>query len=178
MYQEVVKMIAGALAVLDTEERRNELAEFYTQNKSGLYAFALSKTHNREKAEDAVQEDFLRIAKYTEIFFSLSVHKRVSYAVIVTRNAVNDILSECAKSSEMSEAVEDNSPSVEDMFLGNAAAKELKAFFKLMPEAQKEALILKIVHKMSTAEIANALNISEPTARKRVSNTYKTIRKC
>lgn len=119
----------------------------------------------------------MRIAKYPERFFSLSVHKSVSYAVIVTRNAVNDILSECAKSSEMSEAVEDNSPSVEDMFLGNAAAKELKAFIMAMPEAQREALILKIVHEFSTAEIANALNISEPTARKRVSNAYKTIRK-
>lgn len=38
-------------------------------------------------------------------------------------------------------------------------------------------MILKIVHEFSTAEIANALNISEPTARKRVSNAYKTIKR-
>lgn len=170
-------MIAGALAVLDTEERRNELAEFYTQNKSGLYAFALSRTHNREKAEDAVQEAFLRIAKYPESFFSLPVHKRISYAVIVLGNAINDIISESAKFSELPETVEDNSPSVEDIALGNVAADELKAFIMAMPEAQREAVILKLVHGMTTSEIANALNISEPTARKRVSNAYRTIRK-
>ena len=62
-------MIAGTLAALDTEERRNELAEFYKENKNALYAFALSRTHNREKAEDAVQEAFLRISKYPEGFF-------------------------------------------------------------------------------------------------------------
>lgn len=170
-------MISGALAALDTEERRNELAEFYEQNKSGLYAFALSRTRNREKAEDAVQEAFLRIAKYPETFFALPVHKRMSYAVIVTGNAVNDILTERAKFAELPDNTEDNSLSVEDTALGNISAEELKAFIKAMPEAQRQAVILKIVHEMTTAEIAASLNISEPTARKRVSNACKTIKK-
>ena len=170
-------MIAGALAALDTEERRNELAEFYKENKNALYAFALSRTHNREKAEDAVQEAFLRISKYPEGFFALPVHKRMSYAVIVTGNAVNDILSQSAKSAELPDTVEDNSLSVEDVTLGNISAGELRAFIMKMPEVQRQAIILKIVHGMTTAEIANAMNVSEPTARKRVSNAYKTIRK-
>lgn len=170
-------MILSALAVLETEERRNEIAEFYEQNKSGLYVFALSRTRNREKAEDAVQEAFLRIVKYPETFFALPVHKRMSYAVIVTGNAVNDILSESAKSSELPDTIEDNSLSVEDTALGNISAEELKVFIRAMPEAQRQAVILKIVHDLSTAEIACVLNISEPTARKRVSNAYKTIKK-
>lgn len=170
-------MICGSLAVLNTEERRNELSEFYKQSKSGLYAFALSRTKNRELAEDAVQETFLRIAKYPERFFSLPVHKRMSYAVIVTGNVINDLLNESARSAELPENTEDNSLSVENKALGNIAFEELKAFIKQMPEAQRQAVILKIVHGMTTAEIANALNISEPTARKRVSNAYKTIEK-
>ena len=32
-------MIAGTLAAINTEERRNELAEFYKEHKNGLYAF-------------------------------------------------------------------------------------------------------------------------------------------
>lgn len=170
-------MIGAALAVIGSEERRNELSEFYEQNKNGLYAFALSRTHNREKAEDAVQETFLRIAKYPERFFSLPVHKRISYAVIVTRNAVNDILGESARSAELPETIQDTSLSVEDFSIGNIAAEELKAFILKMPEAQRSAIILKIVHEMTTAEIAAVLGISEPTARKRVSNAYKTIQR-
>lgn len=118
-------MIGGALAVLETEERRNELAEFYADHKSDLYAYALSRTHNREKAEDAVQETFLRIAKYPERFFELPVHKRMSYAVIVTGNAVKDILNESARSAELPDNTEDNSLSVENVALGNVAAEEL-----------------------------------------------------
>lgn len=170
-------MISSALAVIESEERRNELAEFYKQNKSGLYAFALSRTHNREKAEDAVQETFLRIAKYPEKFFSLPVHKRMSYAVIVTGNVIHDLLNENAKYSEIDDSFPDDSLSVEDKALGNIASEELKAFIMKMPNAQREAIILKMVHEMTTAEIAGVLNISEPTARKRVSNAYRTIEK-
>jgi len=169
-------MIEGELAVFDIEERRNELAEFYAEHKNGLYAFALSRTHNREKAEDAVQETFLRIMKYPERFFALPVHKRMSYAVIVTRNAIHDIQSGSSQTEELPETMADESLSVEDTVLGEISAEELKAFIRRMPEAQREAIILKIVHEMSAEEIANALNISEQTARKRVSNAYKTIR--
>lgn len=170
-------MISAALAVLDTEERRDELSEFYERHKSDLYAFALSRTHNRERAEDAVQEAFLRIAKYPEGFFALPVHKRISYAVIVTRNAIADILGENAKYFELDEATADDGISVEDCSIGNIAAEELKAFIRRMPEAQRSAIILKLVHGMTTREIAAALNISEPTARKRVSNAYRSIEK-
>ncbi len=174
-------MIEAALAALDTEERRNELAEFYAEHKNALYAFALSRTHNREKAEDAVQEAFLRIAKYPERFFALPVHKRMSYTVIVTGNVIRDLLSGNAQCAELSDDdfnnIADGALSVEDKAIGNIAAKQLKAFIMRMPVAQREAIILKIVHEMTTAEIAASLNISEPTARKRVSNAYRTIEK-
>lgn len=170
-------MISAALAVLDIEDRRNELSEFYKRHKNALYAFALSRTHNRERAEDAVQETFLRIAKYPDGFFALPVHKRISYAVIVTRSAIADIFGENARYSELNEATPDDGLSVEDMALGSIAAEELKAFIMKMPEAQRSAIILKLVHGMTTREIAAALNISEATARKRVSNAYRTIEK-
>ena len=169
-------MISAALAVLETEERRNELSEFYDQNKNGLYAYALARTQKRELAEDAVHETLLKIAKYPEGFFALPVHKRMSYAVIVIGNVIRDLLKENAKYSEIDENLADDSLSVEDMALGSVSSAELKAFIRSMPEAQRQAIILKLVHDMTNTEIAAALNISEQTARKRVSNAYKTIR--
>ena len=59
-------MISVALAVLETEEQRNLLSEFYEQNKNRLYLIAFSKLHNRQSAEDAVMETLLRIADKPE----------------------------------------------------------------------------------------------------------------
>lgn len=62
-------MISVALAVLETDEQRSELADFYEKNKSRLYMIAFSKLNNRQSAEDAVMEAFLRIADKPERFF-------------------------------------------------------------------------------------------------------------
>ena len=62
-------MISTALAVLKTDEQRNELSEFYEQNKSKLYSIAFERLLNRQ---DAVQQAFLEIANKPDKFFSLS----------------------------------------------------------------------------------------------------------
>ena len=53
-------MIDFILSTMENEEQRNELAEFYSKHKSRLYSITLSKLHNKEEAEDAVQEVFSR----------------------------------------------------------------------------------------------------------------------
>lgn len=62
-------MISSALAVLKTDEQRNELSEFYEENKSRLYSIAFERLHNRQDAEDVIQESFLGIAYIPEKFF-------------------------------------------------------------------------------------------------------------
>lgn len=49
-------MISAVLALLESDEQRSALAEFYARSKNRLYYIALSKLHNSADAEDAVQE--------------------------------------------------------------------------------------------------------------------------
>ena len=62
-------MISGALAILETDKQRNELSEFYKENKARLYNFAFSRLHNRESAEDALQEAFLNQGYYIKVLY-------------------------------------------------------------------------------------------------------------
>lgn len=39
-------MISAALAILKTDEQRNELSAFYEENKKRFYAIAFSKLNN------------------------------------------------------------------------------------------------------------------------------------
>ena len=47
-------MISAALAVLESEEQRNELSEIYENNISNFYNIAFQQLHNKHDAEDAI----------------------------------------------------------------------------------------------------------------------------
>lgn len=64
-------MIEAALAILENEEQRNELSEIYEKNIKTFYSIALSNLHNRQDAEDAVHEAFLRAIKNISKFHKL-----------------------------------------------------------------------------------------------------------
>ena len=63
-------MINTALAILQTDEQRNTLSDFYQTYKNRFYAIAYSKLHDRNLAEDAVQEDKVKIRKHEKAALS------------------------------------------------------------------------------------------------------------
>lgn len=173
-------MIDAILATIENEEQRNELAEFYSKQKNRLYAIALSKLHNKADAEDAVQEVFLRIADNPENFFEIPTHKRGAYADVIIRNISIDMYKKQKRENtvnvetlgkELSEYL-----SVEDIVIEKEIYGELVDFIRKLPDARKSALMLRIMYKKSTAEIAEMLNISETAARKRLSDAGKQIK--
>lgn len=173
-------MIDAILSTMENEEQRNELAEFYTENKKRLYAIAMSKLHNKTNAEDAVQELFLRIADKPEKFFNIPTHKRATYADVIVRNISVDMFKKQIRENTVGiEMIEKNLSeylSVEDIDFDDDFYDELVEFICGMSEAKKTVLVLRIVYKKSTAEIATTLNISETAARKRLSDTGKQIK--
>lgn len=67
--------------------------------------------------------------------------------------------------------------SLEDGVMGKIAFEDMVEFIRRLPEKKKNALILRVKYGMSTAEISQTLGISEPAARKRLSEAGKKIRK-
>lgn len=171
-------MISAALAVLETDEQRNELNEFYKENLGKLYSIAISKLHNQQSAEDAIQETFLRICKYPKKFFEIDVHKRLPYVVIIISNVIFNMYGDNSKHEydELSEDIAGNARSVEDIALGEVYFEELEKFILSMPEVLKQTITLKLAYDMTTRQIADLLGISELAARKRISNAYKRIK--
>ncbi len=165
-------MISAALSVLKTERERNIVNEIYSANAKRFYAIAFSKLKSGDDAEDAVQEAFLRIAKKPEKFFAISEDKRVAYIDVIVRNVALDMLKKRARTenAELCGDVEDPAPLPEDIVLGEEMSGRLIDFILSMPEARRQAVILKVRHNMNSSEIAEALGISEAAARKRLSD--------
>lgn len=172
-------MISSALAVIENEEQRNELAKFYEKNKTRFFAIAYEHLHNKEDAEDVIQETFLRIADKPDIFFSKSQNDKVLYTTVIVRNISVNIYHKKQKHEceDLTDDIVDESISVIERAVGERSKEELMTFIYSLSEALRHALFLKIHYQMTTSEISKALGISETAARKRISDAEKRIRR-
>lgn len=172
-------MIFEAFAVLNTEQERNDIAEFYKKNKNRLFHIAYSKLHNENEAEDAVMETFSKIADNPVCFFQIKPDKRQAYAGVIAKNIACEMLRRKNKFSadNLDEYLDSvySDISLEDIFFDKERTKELTAFIYSMSDTMKDTLILKAVHKKSNAEIAKILNITEEVVRARLSRAKKQI---
>lgn len=172
-------MISTALALLETDEQRNVLSEFYQKYKNRFYAIAYSKLHGKTAAEDAVQEAFLRIVDKPEKFFKIEHNKRVAYADVIVRNVAIDMFNKnnAHKIKELTEDVSDEAYTLglEDTVIGSVSKNELLAFILKLPVLQRDILNLKVVFELSNSEIAQKLNVSENVVRQRLYQARKSI---
>lgn len=173
-------MISAALAVLKTEEQRNELAEFYKKNKKRLYRIAYSKLHNRESSEDAVQETFLRLATNQEKFFRLNDNERVTFSNVVARNVAVDMYKKINEIDTVefweNIADDDSENPPEDELLYRFTKEKLIEFVRGLPPLQRDVLYLKAVHGLTIQEIAAKLSVSENVVRQRLFCARKAIK--
>lgn len=57
-------MLAIYLSMLETNEEKNQFEQLYIKYKQDMYAVAYGILKNKEDAEDAVHQSFLKIADY------------------------------------------------------------------------------------------------------------------
>lgn len=171
-------MFDTTFAVIENEEQRSELAEFYHKHKGRLYSIALSKLHNQEEAEDAVQEVFTRIADKPEKFFDIPTENRPAYADVIVRNIAIDMFK--GKNKVPVEPLEENIPeeavSLENGLFGRISRDEILKFVDGLPIAQREVLMLHCFFGMSIDDTAQRLNISLDAAKKRLMLARKAIK--
>lgn len=173
-------MISATLAILETGEQRNELSEIYETNKNRFYAIAFEHLHNKNDAEDAIQESFLRIAKNPDKFFMLSNNQRINYICVIVRNVSVDIFKKNVKSEadELSGDLmfkNDISP-LENSLLNEISHEELMGFIKNLPILQRNVLFLTCLSELSIDETAKILKISKTAVNQRLYLARKSIR--
>ncbi|MDE7398924.1 MAG: sigma-70 family RNA polymerase sigma factor [Oscillospiraceae bacterium] len=173
-------MVDAIFTVIENDVQRNELSDFYRENKDRLYRIAFSKLHNRHDSEDAVMEAFARIADKPHNFFAVPPKERTAYVSVIVRNISSEMFAR--KNAKHMENIEDYEDEIatkipENVFFDNNRARELIDIIRSLPDSKKDVMILRIVHDKSSAEIARILDIPESTVRKRLSDARKLIRK-
>ena len=174
-------MISAALAVLENEGQREELSEFYGKYKKRLLNIAFNKLHNKEEAEDAVQEAFLRIADSPDIFFGLDETRRVRFFYGVIENVAAKMYYKNQKDrvEELTEDVvyQGDEDPIENSMMDKISRDELLAFIDTLPEAQRTVLALSYASGSSADEIAAALNIPVSAVYNRLYSARKAVKR-
>ena len=173
-------MITAALAVLQTDEQRTIISDFYQKNKNRFYAIAYEHLHNPQDSEEAIQEAFLRITVNPDKFFSLSGDERIYLVSAIIRNTSIDMYNKKTK-HQLEELPEDliyrSDPEfLENSLLEKISHEELLDFINDLSELQRNVLILTCLSELSISETAETLGVSKAVVNQRLYIARKSIR--
>lgn len=171
-------MIDAIFMVIENENQRNELAEFYSEHKNRLYSIAFSKLHSKEDAEDAVQEVFSEIADKPDKFFEIPPENRLAYTDVILRNIAIDMFKKKNKVQivELDEDVEDVRISLDNALFEEVGRDEIAEFVNSLPTKRRSVLILRCFFDLSIDEISQRLNIAPATVSKHLTLARKAVK--
>lgn len=148
-------------------KKRNQKAfhELYKTSFNRLQKYAMRYLYDWDEAEDLVQDAFLSLWSHPERY---NEKLPVFYYLlgIVRNNCMNylrDLNIQYKHQDKIIEAMLFSS--VEDPEIDEDIHARLKYILELLPEKQREVLLLHIVEKKKVREIAEEMNISEATVK-------------
>jgi len=179
---EVERLVAGesvlseAVTVPRSQDRSHDevLEELVRQHSRLVYRIAYAALRSHADAEDATQETFLRVLRYSRKLATVENHKtwlaRIAWRVAVDRSKQRGRKREIPLDDSGSPAKEMPSSGVSaDQAIHNAEVSgQLARLIGTLPTKLRESLILSTVEEMSPREVAATLGINEAAVRSRV----------
>ena len=173
-------MLQLYLALIDEEWELIRFEEAYYEYKGLLHYIAKKILQDEHRAEDAVQEAFLRIAKNFHKVGNVKTTSTKNFFILITRRVCLNLLEREEKFSTATEeeiSLFENSytpGSLPDSFAGEA---ELIRQILSLPESARSVLYLQAVYGFNVKETANLLGISVGAVWKRTSRARAILKK-
>lgn len=169
-------MLPICVCAFDMADDKLLFQKLYTDNLQDMYAVAFAILHNREDAEDAVHQSFLKIADSFARLSRLSGDRLKAYIVVVTRNTAINMYNQNKYHAAHTARLDEELPDLESGFSGDERA-ELYEAIKMLPQMYKDVLFLYYLECFSSRESAKQLGISLNTFRQRVSRARLMLKK-
>lgn len=170
------------LMLLDDEDC-NKFTQLYKKYRYPLEHYAFSLLHNKQLAEEATQETFIRVFKNLNKIAENDCSKTWYYMVTIIKNVSFTTMQKEKKavSYQVSESDVEDFDSLQEPAWSQLQAKELAKKIRAYAESSltKEELIiltLSSVHRMSYKEIATFVGISEGYVSVKLSRIRKKMK--
>ncbi|MFI3225889.1 MAG: sigma-70 family RNA polymerase sigma factor [Clostridia bacterium] len=172
-------MLMLYLNLCETDSDKQKMEQLYNRYNGLIYSIAFGMLSNKQDAEDAMHETFLRILGHLEKLSINDSHKTKAYIVIACENICRDVLRKRKKIDVVSLDEWDrgiHSPiDTEDEIIETSSVSEMHSAIHSLAPIHKEIIILKYAKDLSDKEIATFLKISASAARKRLERARKAL---
>jgi RNA polymerase sigma-70 factor, ECF subfamily len=143
-----------------------------------MYRLALALTGSRPRAEDLVQETYLRALKY---FPSYQGEDFKAWMTAIMRNLHRTQFSAAIPvdndNEERLAALPDPSPNPEQAMLSADRSQHLRRLIAALPESLREVLVMREFADLSYAQIATILAVPAGTVMSRLARARESLRK-
>ena len=142
-----------------------------------MHRLALALTGNKARAEDLVQETYLRALKY---FYAYQGGDFRAWMAAIMRNLHRNQISAAMamdNDEERLEAVPDPAPDPEQALLSLDRSQQLRRLIAALPEGLRDVLVLREFGDLSYAQIAAMLAVPAGTVMSRLARARESLRK-
>lgn len=164
--------ILGGVATI--ERSRDEVLEALVRQHSRMvYRIAYAVLRRHHDAEDATQETFVRVLRYSSKLDEVEEPKtwlaRIAWRVAVDRSRQHRRAQEIPlEDPEKPVDVASSETPADQTLQGLQASAAIEKLIAALPEKLREPLILSAIEEMSPREVAATLGINEAAVRSRV----------
>jgi len=166
----------------ECERSADELLEGLVREHSHLvYRIAYGVLRRHHDAEDATQETFLRVLRYSSKLAAVEDPKtwlaRIAWRVAVDRSRQRGRLQETPlEDPEKPIEVASSETPADETLHGTQISAVLERMIAALPEKLRATLILSTIEEMSPKEVAATLGINEAAVRSRVFRARQMLR--
>ncbi len=161
-----------------TSPSQERFLEAYDAHADEIYRHCYFRVFSKARAEEFVQEAFLRVWQYLE-----DGHEVENIRAFLYRTATNIIIDDVRRKKESSlDAILEEAPNLEPGDDGREgierelAGKEIMAALAKLGDDVREILTMRYVDDLDIAEIAEILNITPNNVSVRLNRAMKTLK--
>ncbi|MEA4973458.1 hypothetical protein SDC9_78474 [bioreactor metagenome] len=166
-----------------SENNKELICTLFKDNNKFFYYIANNILHNQHNSEDVLQDTFVKISENIEKINAMNPSQQISFCVVIVKNlSLNKLRNEkhtvtSEDSNLLNEYSISCSDTIDEKIIEMENVCEIKKLMELLPESDRALLNLKWGMKMNYKEVANILNISEDSAKKRGQRILKKVKK-
>lgn len=162
------------------ERERQKLADLYRHYQVNMLQIAMSILHQKEDAEDAVQNSILAISRHMDKLGDITDYRTKAYVQTVVRNASIDLYRKNQKADISYEELliePIDAFDLEKVVCDNADVRKVLCAIDTLERDYREILTLYYLNEMRPREIADVLNRPYNTVRSQIHRGRKQLLK-